>query len=202
MKSLTALVQRLLKARFLVLLLAFAPVAVFSLVLNDSREFIIPVENSARAFAAAAGPRAAVQDVPLIGGLFIEPEIAAEPARLAAGAEPGPPVQFSLETPAGVRVLALAQPRGFGPQDYSPDQLINLPGGRALPGFGEVGGANGGGIGTLAQAAPPPDGGGPAGIPEPESWGLMAFGLAVIGSALRRRQKLRRQGDTLASAAG
>lgn len=180
--------RRLLKARYFVLLVGLLPVAVFSLVLNDSRQFIIPLESSAKAFAAAAGPRAAVGDIPLIGGLFIEPPLPGEDLsnrRLPTGN----PIGFADQTPGGVRVLALAEPGRLPQPDYSPDQLINLPSGRGLPGFQQANEPAGGSIGTLAPASVPTDIAPPPGIPEPESWALMAFGMTIVGYAVRRRRR-------------
>lgn len=185
MVTLKAMLRALLKARYFVLLIALLPVAVFSLVLNDSRQFVIPLGNSAKAFAAAAGPRAAVGDVPLIGGLLVGPALPEDAPALRAPAQG--PLGFADQTPGGVRVLALAEPASLPVPDYSPDRLINLPSGRALPGF-QQGISPGGSIGALTPAPSPTDTSPPPGIPEPESWALMAFGLAIIGYGLRRRQ--------------
>jgi hypothetical protein len=190
MVKLNAFLRRLLKARFLVLLLIALPIGVFSLVLNDSRQFIIPVEESAKAFAAAAGPRADL-GATQIGGLVIETPVPGETPRLAA-APAGVPALLPDLTPSGIRVLALAQPRDLPQQSYSPDQTIRLPSGRGLPGIQQGNPLNGGSVGTLGPSPTPTDTGGPSGIPEPESWALMLFGSAIIAQALRRKGLLGR----------
>lgn len=188
--KLNAFLRRLLKARFFVLLLIVLPMGVFSLVLNDSRQFIIPVEESAKAFAAAAGPRADL-GATRIGGLVIETPVPGEEPRFVAPPT-GTPAALPDLTPSGIRVLALAQPGDLPQQSYSPDQTIRLPAGRGLPGIQQGSPLTGGSVGTLGPSPTPTDTGGPSGIPEPESWALMLFGSAVIAQALRRKSALGR----------
>lgn len=185
MRTLRIFLKRILRARGVVLLLLLVPVTVASLVLNDRREFLLPVENPAKAFAATVRT---ADGAPVVGGLVIRPNIPGEVRRFA------PPVPVNvpgLREPAAQPLgqLALVEPESAPPLQYSPEPAAaTRQNGRALPPVPQDVGSGGSGFGLLGSSPTTPPTDPPAGIPEPESWALMAFGMGVIGVALRRRR--------------
>ena len=72
-----------------------------------------------------------------------------------------------------------------GPIAKTPTCLCNF--GYIPPVFGGGGVIIGGGGGGPHPPPPPPP---PPGVPEPDSWGMMILGFAVIGTAWRRRRAI------------